>query len=107
MLNEEYVRNNYKSIQKTCFENGETIPMIIQLLKNKDTKELSKEEKDELDINYINSLKLIENYRQTRKNETWILHKKHRKYDTLSEYWSDQLDEFIEKYPQFKGILEE
>ena len=106
-INEEYIRNNYKSIQKTCFENGETIPMIIQLSKKGDTEHLSKEEKEKLDMNYITSLKLIENYRETKKNETLILHKKHEKYDTLGEYWSDQLDEFIKKYPQFEKIIEE
>ena len=48
-----------------------------------------------------------ERYLQHSEIEYEIIKRKNDKYKSLMDYWTDQLKQFLEKYPQFKDIAEE
>lgn len=98
------VFNQYKQMQKICIENGELIPILIDCIHIPQEYKLSLEEERNISKNEAS---YRENYFQQSKTEDEIITGENERYDSLMEYWTDQLKIFLEKYPQFKNIVEE
>lgn len=103
-VNTRKLYEKYKDIQRICICDGELIPSLINSTKIPKKYKLSLEEIYKLNAN---DDKAIENYAKHISIEYEIIKKRSKEYSTLTEYWLDQLKNFLDNYPQFKVILEE
>lgn len=102
-IKKQELYGEYKQIQKICMRNGELIPILIECMHIPNEYKLSLEEENEI---IENEEGRRERYLQHSEIEYEIIKRRNDKYDSLMEYWTDQLKQFIEKYPQFKNIIE-
>ena len=102
-IKKQELYEEYKQIQKICMQNGELIPNLIACIHIPNEYKLSLEEENEI---IENEESRRERYLKHSEIEYEIIKRKNDKYDSLMEYWTDQLKQFIEKYPQFKNIIE-
>ena len=103
-IKKQELYEQYKEIQKICMQNGELIPILIESIHIPNEYKLSLEEENEITVN---EKARKERYLQHSEIEYEIINKKNEKYNSLMEYWTDQLKLFIEKYPQFENIIED
>lgn len=103
-INTQRLYTNYKDIEKECIENGEVIPYLISPIHIPDKYRLSLEE-----LNNIKADKKTyrENYIKHRTIENEIIQKKNKEYKTLTDYWADQLESFLEIYHYLKDEITE
>ena len=103
-IKKQELYKQYKEIQKICIEKGELIPILIECIHIPNEYKLSLEEESEITVN---EKVRKERYLKHSEIEYEIINKKNEKYNSLMEYWTDQLKQFIEKYSQFENIIEE
>ena len=103
-IDKQELHKEYKEIQKICMQNGELIPILIECAHIPKEYKLSPEEESKI---IKNEVKLKERYLQYSEIEYEIIKRKNEKYESLMEYWEDQLKQFLKKYPQFKNIIDE
>lgn len=96
--------NQYKEIQKICIQKGELIPILVECVHIPKEYKLSLEEENEISGD---EGARREKYIQKNEIEYEIIKRKNEKYESLMDYWTDQLRQFLKKYPQFKNIIEE
>ena len=103
-IKKQEVFEQYKQIQKICIQNGEVMPILIDCIHIPKEYKLSPEEEYEISEKEISSREI---YFQQSKIEDEIIKGKNEEFESLMEYWTDQLKQFLEKYPQFKNIIDE
>ena len=103
-IKKQELYEQYKEIQKISIEKGELIPILIECIHIPNEYKLSLEEESEITVN---EKVRKERYLEHSEIEYGIINKKNEKYNSLMEYWTDQLKQFIEKYPQFENIIED
>ena len=97
-LNIDILQEKFKDIQRQCYKDGILLPQALEYAVPKEhvlpSSELG-QPKDEI----------IEHAKKRREEEIQILRGEHSKYDTPQELELEELKQFINKYPQFKDIL--
>ncbi len=101
-LDIEFVKDNFKDIQKTCLLSDLPVPSLLNSLNVPQECKLSFDEINGIsfDIQKIRDYKL-----QLCKIEDKIINGEDDDYDDLVTYWIDELNFFISKNPQYKGIF--
>lgn len=100
-IDTEETYKSYKRIQRQCITDGYPIPFLINATLIPKKYKLTYKEIREIEPENISE----ELYHRNRMIQTEILNKTCPKYDTLKEYWTDQLRKFIRDYPEFKNII--
>lgn len=102
------LKQHYKDIHKTCIQKGELIPLLIDRPINSNThltmeeiesirKEIPEKKLEEQDNNRQEQYK-------TRQNDLYLM-RITRKQDDIQEYMENELQTFLNKYPQYKDII--
>lgn len=98
-FNMDILQEKFKDIQRQCYKDNILLPQALEHAVPKEyvlpSSELG-QPKDEI----------IEHAKERRKEEIQILRGEHSKYDTPQELELEELKQFINKYPQFKDILD-
>ena len=108
-INEDYLKENYRAIQKTCYTEGVPIPLLIDREANDDYVGLryDDDEKkvffDELDDERLSELE--ENMINRRTDVYGILQNLSPDYIDLNDYKETELKEWCRKYFQFNGVF--
>lgn len=107
-IDEEYLRDNYKEIQKACYSDGVLIPLLIdrEAYDSYIGYRFDDDEKEPL-FNRQNTIimnKLEQNMINRRKDVYNILQNIDPNYDDLNAYKEDELKEWCREYFQFKGV---
>ena len=101
-FNKKVLNELYSEIQETCLTDGIPLPTLIVA--------------NDIPIKYrlnpleIYNIKISEdktNIQHKKNTEYEITRGENKNYNTLYEYWEDELDRFLNKYPQFKNIIHE
>ena len=107
-VNEDYLKENYKEIQKFCFSNGSLMPLLINRESDDDYigYRFDDSEKkpyfDNMDI--VAMGKLEKSTVNRRADMHLIIQKIHPTYDDLNSYMEDELKEWCRENFQFKGV---
>lgn len=102
------LKQYYKDIQKTCIQKGELLPLLIDRPINSNT-HLTMEEIESIRKEIPETLlEEQDNSRQeqykTRQNDLYLM-RIDRKQEDIQEYMENELQAFIDKYPQYKDII--
>ena len=102
-INDDELFKRYKEIQKTCLKDGWLIPTLINPVYIPPSKRMSFKELDNEDKDIEG---LSEKNKRKREIEDNIINGDCDTFDTLMEYYEDELYRFLNEYPQFNDILE-
>lgn len=111
-INNKKLEEYNKDIHKVCLENGELFPFLIDdnlsdehYLTYDEVKQIRKD----MPIKTLRQMdnKRIATYKQRKLELHQIYTKKHDKYKTVEEFIAKEMITFIDKYPQFKDVVED
>ena len=99
MIDEEKLKETYKEIEKVCIQDKIMFPSLLERDFNERYK-LNDEEKQEILNNEIIKELTI---KQVEKRDTEI--KNLKKVGTLEQYYEQELEEFMNKHPNYRKLL--
>ena len=101
-INKKQLQKQYKNITKTCIQNGHLLPYIIKNTKIPQKYKLTKQEKQKY-YNQTNNQTREKLYNMIQKQEQQT---KNKTTQEKQKYYQQQLQKFIQTYPQYKNIIQ-
>lgn len=101
-LNDKSIIENYKTIHKTCLEDGYLLPSLLSPVIIPFKHRLTYEELQSINIK---TDELNRRIADRRAIEETICKSECDVFDSIPEYWEYEMEKFFNKYPQFKTMI--